>query len=472
MKYLLVLICIFFIFTRFYKIAEIPPSVYWDEASIGYNAYSIAETGKDEWGDFLPLHFRAFGEFKLPVYIYSVVPFVKLFGLNELSVRFPAVLYSLGVVVFTYMLARRLTGSNVVGLWSSFFISISPWFFIFSRTGFEATAGLMFYLLAIYLFLLSKNGIFIFLSIIIFILSVYSYNSFRIIVPLTILILIFLERDNLKDMVKRQIKWITLSLAIIIISIWPIYRLYAYDVGFFRLQAVGTVDAGTFIKNYVAHFSLDFLLDGDKNLRHQQEDFGQIYFPELILLLLGSLYIVRSKSRHKLLPILLFLISPLPASLTRESPHALRALSMVPFISMISAMGVTMLRLQLCQGVAFKKLRYLFNFGVVIVLLGFFVNYFINFINVYPSQAASSWQFDYKKFFTDYKEEFVKYDRVLVSDKYAQPYIFALFYLKYDPESFRQEVVRNTIEEWGFSTVKKFGKFEFGKSSELFIFER
>lgn len=473
MKYLLVLICIFFIFTRFYKIAEIPPSVYWDEASIGYNAYSIAETGKDEWGDFLPLHFRAFGEFKLPVYIYSVVPFVKLFGLNELSVRFPAVLYSLGVVVFTYMLAMRLTGSNVVGLWSGFFISISPWFFIFSRTGFEATAGLMFYLLAIYLFIFSsKNGLFLLLSTFSFILSAYSYNSFRIIAPLTVLLLIFFERENLKDMGRRQLKWIILSGVLTTFAIWPIYRLYVYDVGFFRLQAVGTVDAGTFIKNYVSHFNLDFLLGGDKNLRHQQEDFGQIYFPELILLLFGSLYIMRGKSRYKLLPILLFLISPLPASLTKESPHALRVLSMVPFISMVSATGLTMLRLQLCQSAIFKKLRYLFDFGVVIVLLGFFVNYFINFINVYPSQAASSWQFDYKKFFTDYKEEFVKYDRVLVSDKYAQPYIFALFYLKYDPESFRKEVVRNTIEEWGFSTVKKFGKFEFGKSSELFIFER
>jgi len=82
-KFLLVLICAFFLITRVYKIAEIPPSLYWDEASIGYNAYSIAETGKDEWGESFPLHFRAFGEFKLPVYIYSVVPFVKIFGLNE-----------------------------------------------------------------------------------------------------------------------------------------------------------------------------------------------------------------------------------------------------------------------------------------------------------------------------------------------------------------------------------------------------
>src|SRR3990167_9998075 len=128
-KILLFAIILLFLLTRLYKIAEIPPSVYWDEASIGYNAYSIAETSKDEWGEFLPLHFRAFGEFKLPVYIYSAVPFIAVFGLNELSVRFPAVLFSLGVVILTYLLTKRLF-NDVSALWSSFFITISPWFFI------------------------------------------------------------------------------------------------------------------------------------------------------------------------------------------------------------------------------------------------------------------------------------------------------------------------------------------------------
>src|SRR3989338_266026 len=114
-KILFLLILVLFLVTRLYKISEIPVSVYWDEASIGYNAYSIAQTGKDEWGEFLPIHFRAFGEFKLPVYIYAVVPFVKLFGLNAFSVRMPAVLFSLGVVILTFFLARKISGDRTIG---------------------------------------------------------------------------------------------------------------------------------------------------------------------------------------------------------------------------------------------------------------------------------------------------------------------------------------------------------------------
>lgn len=469
-KFLLSLICLLFLLTRFYKISEIPVSVYWDEASIGYNAYSIIQTGKDEWGEFFPLHFRAFGEFKLPVYIYSAVPFVKVFGLNAFSLRLPSVLFSLGVVILTYFLAKKLTGNANVGVLSSFFVSISPWFFIFSRTGYEATSGLMFYLLGIYLFLKERTGSFlfnkrswyIFFSIVSFILSAYSYNSFRIIIPLTLPILAVLEFEKLKE---TKVFPIILSFLIIVLSIIPIYRIYKYDSGASRIQAVAA-SGDTFLKNYISHFDPRFLiLSGDKNLRSQQMGFGQLYLPDLILLPLGLLYLIKSKSKYKLLPIMLLIFGPIPAAITKESPHALRAISAVPFISIISAIGAIAL------GVWIKKVR-IINIVIVIIFLGFFANYFLNFLNIYPSQSAKDWQYEYKRIYTDYGGKFDKYDRIFVSDKYAQPYIFTLFYLKYDPDKFRQEVVRNSVDQWGFSTVKEFGKFEFGKFPEMVSFNR
>ncbi len=455
-KFLLVLICLLLLLTRFYKINEIPSSVYWDEASIGYNAYSISKDFKDEWGDFLPIHFRAFGEFKLPVYIYSVVPFVKIFGLNEFSVRVPSVLFSLGVVILTYLLARRLSGSAAVGLFSAFFVTISPWFFIFSRTGYEATAGVMFYLLGIYLFLCSKKNIwYIFFSVISFILCAYSYNSFRIITPLTFLILLGFNRELFN---RKVIVPAILSLILIALAFIPIYRLYKYDAGGSRFQVVGGVSPQTFIKNYLSHFSPDFLFFGDKNQRSQQKDFGQLYLPEIILFIFGLLYISR-KSRSLSLPVLLLLLGPIPAALTKEAPHALRAISAVPFICMISAMGLLQLKKYLPR-------KYFFEMGVVTIFLLFFMYYFINFLTVYPQQSAEDWQYGYKKIFTGLNLNSDKRNKIHISDENGQPYIFALFYLKYDPDKFRQEVVRNSVDQWGFSTVKKFGKFQFGETDE------
>lgn len=452
---LLVVILVLFLFTRLYKIWEIPVSVYWDEASIGYNAYSIAQTGKDEWGEILPLHFRAFGEFKLPVYIYAAALSVKLFGLNAFSVRLPAVLFSLGVVILTYFLAKKLSDSEIVGLLASFFVSISPWFFIFSRTGYEATAGLMFYLLAIYLFLLhTKNPFFLLISVISFILSAYSYNSFRIISPLTLAILTIFEIKNLTTDIRKLTPIVIISVIFIFVSFFPIYRLYVYDTGNFRFNAVRVKSTTNFFTNYLSHFSPIFLLSGDKNLRSQQFGFGQIYLLDLPLILLGVISIYKSKLRYRFLPILLLLIAPIPAAITKESPHALRSLSAVPFICMIVAMGTVYIS---------RIKKNIIAFAVVLIFLGLFVNYFINFLNIYPAQSAKDWQYDYKKIFTQSQDRFEKENRILISDKNGQPYIFALFYLNYEPEKFRAEVVRNSVDKWGFSTVKSFGKFEFGE---------
>src|SRR3989344_8270203 len=459
-KILLVFICVLFLITHLYKIGEIPPSLYWDESSIGYNAYSIAQTGKDEWVDFLPIHFRAFGEFKLPVYIYATVPFVAVFGLTAFSVRLPAVLFSLGVIILTYFLSNKIWRSKTIGLFSSFFVSVSPWFFIFSRTGYEATAGLMFYLLGVLLFLQKQNGKIFLLSMISLILSFYSYNTFRIISPLTFLILTLYKKNEIKSVLKKDLIYSILAVVLLLLSLIPIYRLYRYDSGIFRLQAVSTTSS-TFFKNYLSHFSPDFLiLYGDKNLRIQQEDFGQIYLPELILFLLGFIYIIGRKSKFSFLALFLLLIGPIPAAITKESPHALRAISMIPFISIISAQGVHNL------GKIVKK-RYIFNLTIITIFFGFFINYFLNFLDTYPIKASKDWQYGYKKIFKDFKDDFSKYDRVIISDEYAQQYIFALFYQKIDPEIFRQTLLRNSVDRWGFSTVSKFDKFEFGKVSKL-----
>lgn len=454
-KLLLTAIFVLFLCTRLYKITEIPSSVYWDEASIGYNAYSIAETGKDEWGEFLPIHFRAFGEFKLPVYIYATVPFIKIFGLNAFSVRLPSVLFSLGSIILIFFLAKKISGSREVGIFSSFFVSISPWFFIFSRTGYEASAGLMFYLFGI-LFLLNKlTGKIFVISVISFIFSAYSYNSFRIIAPLSLLILVVFKIKEIKLLRRIDLIYIGLSILLIILSSTPILRSYIYDSGLSRFQAVSATP-GSFIRNYLSHFSPDFLLAGDKNLRSQQTGLGQVYLVDLILFLVGTLYLLKSRYKYKLLPLLLLIISPIPASITKESPHALRTIAAIPFISIVSAAGVIAL------GIWVKKIKTIY-LVVVFVYIIFFANYFLNFENIYPEKSANDWQYGYERIFTDYENEFPNYDRIIISNDYAQPYIFALFYQKIDPNEFMSTVIRASVDQWGFSTVTNFDKFIFTK---------
>ncbi|MDA0710207.1 MAG: hypothetical protein O3B73_08360 [bacterium] len=67
-------------------LAANPISVHADEASSGYDAYSIWETGKDQHGEFFPLFARSFGEYNEALHRYILAPSVALFGLNAFAI--------------------------------------------------------------------------------------------------------------------------------------------------------------------------------------------------------------------------------------------------------------------------------------------------------------------------------------------------------------------------------------------------
>lgn len=462
-KFLVILICLLFLVTKLYKISEIPASVYWDEASIEYNAYSVLKTGKDEWGQFLPIEFKAFGEYKLPVYIYSVIPFISIFGLNELAVRFPAVLFSLGVVIVSFFLAKKMTNDIRIGLLTSFFITISQWFFIISRTGFEATAGLFFYILGLYLFLVGKDerSKFLIFSSISFTLSLFSYNSFRIISLITFLILVTIYYKDILEKLKKNLVIIIITIIIFIMGVGGVVNSVILGTTS-RLEDVGISIlynqkkyqvAEAILSNYLSHFNPKFLFfSGDKSGRSQQHGYGEINLVFIPFLILGMIYIFKKKKLNYYLPLILLLISPIPASITKESPHALRSISAVPFIAIISSVGVFKF------ASFFKKSFYIYPTVVSISLIGFFI-YYKNFLTVYLNQSANEWQYPYKKIFEN-SSDFNKFDHVIISDKLGQPYIFALFYLKYDPEKFKEVEYNQTIRK-ETSVVKKFDKFIF-----------
>src|SRR3990170_7917418 len=119
---LVTLVVLLAFFLRVNKVTEVPPSLNWDEVSIGYNAYSILKTGKDEWGRFLPVHFKAYGEYKLPAQIYLSIPGIYLFGLNELGVRITPVIYGTLTVLLIFFLGRALFKSENGGVLAAFLL--------------------------------------------------------------------------------------------------------------------------------------------------------------------------------------------------------------------------------------------------------------------------------------------------------------------------------------------------------------
>ena len=61
---------------RLWGIGAVPVSLDWDEAALGYNAYSIYHTGRDEYGKFLPVILKSFDDYKPALYAYTIIPFI------------------------------------------------------------------------------------------------------------------------------------------------------------------------------------------------------------------------------------------------------------------------------------------------------------------------------------------------------------------------------------------------------------
>src|SRR3990167_11232559 len=105
-KIILISILLLAAFLRFWRLGEYP-ALNADEAAIGYNAYSLIQTGQDEHGNPWPIHFQSFNDCKPGGYFYIVLPFVWAFGLNEWSVRLPGAIFGVLTVLFVYLLVKE-----------------------------------------------------------------------------------------------------------------------------------------------------------------------------------------------------------------------------------------------------------------------------------------------------------------------------------------------------------------------------
>ena len=96
-----ILIILVGVILRFYRLGEVPRGFHRDEAFLGYNGYSILQTGKDMSGNRLPLHLESF-IYSPAGYSYFSIPFIKIFGLNEFSTRAASAFFGTLTVLVTY----------------------------------------------------------------------------------------------------------------------------------------------------------------------------------------------------------------------------------------------------------------------------------------------------------------------------------------------------------------------------------
>ncbi len=491
----LILIIFFAIFLRFWQIETVPPSMYWDEVSQGYNAYSILQTGRDEHQESFPIiRFQAFGDYKAPVYIYLDVPFIALFGKTTLAVRFPSALFGSMTVLLTYFLVCELFYSHknkkMLGLLTSFLLAISPWHMQLSRGAYEANIATFFTVLGIVLFFLgkrTKNWLLI-LSVISFVFSFYAFNAHRIFIPLfTIFLGILYWRELLisrRKVICSCIMGFTLLLPFLFYLRSPESKLRFNEVNIFSDISVikesnkliaqeGSTKISQIINNrrvlfgllYMHHY-FDFFnpsylfFSGDVNPRFSLRDNGELFLWELPFLIIGGYLLFKERSRPAFVILGWFVLAPIAAATARETPHALRSETYLPTFQIISAFGMVWGFEKInALHTLIKKMIILLCYTIIIISLYLFLHdYFVHF----PRTFSYDWQYGYKQAVEEAEKLKNKYDYIAFTDGYGRPYIYVLFYTNTLPsEYWRQSIVSRDM--FGFYNVSKVGKYVFRK---------
>lgn len=479
---------------RLYQLGSVPISPDWDEAALGYNAYSILHTGKDEYGKFLPIVLRSYDDYKPALYAYITIPSIAIFGLTVFAVRLPSALFGILTVLGAYFLITELFGKSRMGLLTAFLLAISPWHIQFSHAAFEANVGVAFNVFAALFFLKGlKRYWMLFLSVFFIILSMYVYQSDKVFSPLLLLVMMIIYK---KDLLKLPRKTILLPAIFGCILLFPLVfytvtnkdalarargvSIFSDSTQFLKTDAQRILDdkvskdfpgllfdnrrlafGKEIIANYLSHFDLNWLFISGDISRHHAPGMGLLYLWELPFLFIGMFFVIFGEfdKKSKFLIWSWFFLAPVPASVTTGVPHAIRALNFLPTFQIFTAFGVAFVAWKVFY-MQYKVLRVCLMF-VCLVVFGFNFSYYLDQYFVQQNYFnAVDWQYGYAKIVPAVKQIQSKYKKIIVSNQpfMDQSYMFFLFYLQYPPDQYQ---LQSQTASGGFREDHIFGNFEF-----------
>ena len=156
-----------------------PNALNCDEASSGYEAFSILNYGIDRTGNKLPVFLESWGGGQNALLSYLMIPFIAVLGLNTLSIRLPMAILGCISLVILYMLLKKIANKKIAIIGLAFF-AICPWHIMKSRWGLESNLFPDLMLIAIYLLIVGlekNNKILYYLAFVIAGLTAYSYRN-------------------------------------------------------------------------------------------------------------------------------------------------------------------------------------------------------------------------------------------------------------------------------------------------------
>jgi len=475
---ILIIILLLGFVLRFWQLGKVPLSPDWDEVALGYDAYSIIHTGRDEFGIFMPPVLRSFDDYKPALYAYLAVPTVAIFGLTVFAVRLPSVVMGILGVFAIYFLVKELfenrerapnekNYSEILALIAAFLMAVSPWQIQFSRIAFETNTGLTFNLLVGLFFLkgLKKPWMLSFATLFAG-LNLAVYQSERVFTPLLALALVIIYWKELFAVSK---KYLIMCLIVgLIVSLPTVIYVFTHVDSLERAAGTSIVSQNTqaltnnyirlkndkashdiigllidnrrvifakeIISGYLVHFNPNWLfLEGD-NDRHHAPGMGIMYLVDLPFLLIGFyLFTFRKfKKKTKYFVFSWLFLAPVPAAFTIDVPHAVRTMNLLPMLLIFATLGYFFVFDFFRVYQRKSSLRKKVSWGVCIIIVALAAFNFIYYLNQYFVQQnyfnAEDWQYGYAQAIPQIESLQNQYQKIIVSDKTPMDESYMFFY--------------------------------------------
>lgn len=521
--YLFIVIAVFLLgfILRFYHLSDLPNGLNQDETAIDYNAYAILLTGKDEYGHVLPLYFKSFGDYKLPVYIYLTVVAIKMFGLTAFAVRFWSALLGSLTIPLVYLLTKLLTQrekrlgisqndkdtmshlqqnhlisfhfthyDNMLPLVTSVLLAINPWHLFFSRVAFEVNVANFFLTLGVLLFLLGiqKKKLFWYvLSLISFGICLYTYNVTRLVAPVLFLFLVSYFKDT---MVKISL-WGKILLPILfILFLLPFAVTFVSGSGFSSQTTVlifgGTEKASminfrafllvlpslftrlvfnnyfliiwSYLRNIIGFFSTTFFFLSGGSFSVSVGNVGMFYLFEAPTLLFGFYLAFKGTYSYLRFCSIWFLLILFIIGISTNAPHATRDFTMIVPLVVLSAAGL----LEMWQQMRKWRSIFLQRIAVIIYcgLIVYSLLYFaVSYVYRFPILGAQTWRPVDKALALYLQQQEGKYDHIVIDSDADFVYTSLLFYQQVSPQIFLADSVHQ--KDSLFIGIDSFGKYTY-----------
>lgn len=498
-----------------------PPPLQQDEASRGYDAWSLLETGADRHGQRWPFFLESFGpgDFTGALSTYLTIPFVAAAGPTVTAMRLPDALCGVLTVLLLYLWLRS-HAHPTTALFAAGVLALDPWHVFSTRTAHESGFAPLF--LVAGLFSLHRAGllpgdggevqgddpaplstapsssqlnrsgaaglhvgwgsegvgcglVWAFIGGVMFALLAWLYPATRLFVPVFVVGVAVVLRQRLAGMIAvsagRRILAAAAAGALVggVPLLWTaafhperVAARAPHTLIFYQPIGVGDMLA-RFLKNYALNFDPRYWFFQCDELSGAIVPGVGLHLPILAPAFAIGLLCVGGAARRGLWPrvlLLWLLLAPVPAAVCADwNPHPMRTIAGLPVFAIVTALGLNWLRRQLT--LLQRPAR---RWAAVMAVVAIGVNALHvadGYLRRFPAGAQHEYQTGLVQAFRSAMPLFASADFVLVTHRANQPHIFALLFAPIPPGQYPSLPKESIVQADGFRQMIRVGRFFF-----------